>query len=580
MTIVVLFFVVIGVLILGGIIGPVISSFKISKTNLLSEQSYFTAESGIEDVFYRIKTNRQYNNSENLTLAGSSTTTTVTDISSTQKSINTTGIASSYERRVGMTLTQDSGVSFNYGVQVGQGGLSLSGSSRVNGNVYANGPIIGDGSSSITGSAISANSPAAYTDQTNGTGVPPTNFSFGNASNTDLAQSFRVSSTTPISKIRLYIRKVGNPSNATVYILPDSNGSPGTGTITNATLTASLVTTNYSWVDVVFSSNPALSVGTTYWIVVDTGNSTSNYYVVGANNGYADGQTKIGALWGSWGATNPSNIDIFFEIYLGGVYGSITGSSGSQWNQFRVGTSGTHNAQARIVNYTNATGTIYCQSGTGNNKSCNTSQSDPVYANYPISDANITEWKEDAESGGVHNGNFIVNGASTVTLGSKKINGNLYVSESGTLNLSGRLWVTGSIEVSGAGKIRLSPSYGSSSEIIVSDGRINISGSSPIQGSGTSGSYLITVSTSNCPINPNCYGAYAASISGAAGALVLYVPNGYVSLSGSARAKSIVGYLVSLTGAVSLDYESGLANLTFTSGPSGSWTPSGWGETQ
>ena len=153
-------------------------------------------------------------------------------------------------------------------------------------------------------------------------------------------------------------------------------------------------------------------------MVVDAGTSSTKYYTIGASNGgYANGVGKIGQVGGTWNNTT-SGLDYYFSIYLGGVTGLIAGSSGSQWNQLHIGTvSGT--AQAHTVNYTNATGNIYCQSGTGNNKSC-TSQTDPTYIAFPISDANIAQWQADALAGGTYNGDYSV-GGDGATLGPKKL---------------------------------------------------------------------------------------------------------------------------------------------------------------
>ena len=167
------------------------------------------AESGGEDAFYRILKNKPIEGSEIITLDSNSATTTITTLGSGEKQIVSLGDVSDYQRQLGITLSTSTGVSFNYGVQVGQGGINLTGSGTVNGNVYANGPITGDSSAIISGTAISANSPALAADQTNGTGTPAYNISFANASGTqDIAQSFQVAIESPLNKIQLYIKRL------------------------------------------------------------------------------------------------------------------------------------------------------------------------------------------------------------------------------------------------------------------------------------------------------------------------------------------------------------------------------------
>lgn len=570
MLISIVFFLFISLAIISGLVAPSVREFKNANINLNSKKSFFLAESGTEDAFYRILESKTIGASEVITLDSNSVTTTITTLGNGNKQIASVGDVSTYERQLGLTLSTSVGVSFNYGVQVGQGGINLTGSGTVNGNVYANGPITGDSSAIITGTAISANSPALAADQTNGSGVPAYNVVFANASGTqDIAQSFQLATESPLNKIQLYLKKTSTPSDATVKIVNDVNGNPGTTVFASGTLSASSVTTSYGWINVSFSSTPILNVGVTYWLVVDAGTSSTKYYTIGASSGsYANGIGKIGQAGGTWNNTTPSGLDYYFSVYLGGLTGLIEGNSHSQWNQLHIGTvSGT--AQAHTVNYINATGNIYCQTGTGNNKSC-TSQNDPVYIAFPVSDANIESWQEEAEAGGVYNGNYSVDWAGA-TLGPKKIVGNLTVSGGGILTVTGTLWVTGSISLSGGGMIQLASSYGSNDGVLVADGNISISGGGRATGSGTAGSYIMLLSTSSDSSN-------AITVSGGAGAVIIYAPNGTINISGGASLKEATGYKMKVSGGSSITYESGLTNNNFSSGPSGSWAVEDWGE--
>ncbi len=570
MMILVLFFVFISLALLVGIVTPVVREFQIASANLESKQAYYLSESGLEDAMYRLNNNMQIGSTTTLTLGTSTATTVITNEPSGQKDITTIGTDNSHQRKVDLLLSTGTGVSFNYGVQVGQGGIDLTGSGQIVGNVYSNGPITGDSSAIITGSAISANSPAFIADQGNGTGVPPYNVSFGNAAATqEIAQSFQLATSSPLNTIQLYVKKVGTPSNDTLKIVADSGGSPGTTVIASGTLSASLVTTSYGWIDVTFSTNPTLAVGTTYWLIVDANTSKNNYYIIGATNGgYANGIGKIGSA-SSWGNTTPPGLDYYFNIYLGGVLGSIAGSSASQYNPLHIGTvSGT--AQAHTVKYTNSTGLIYCQTGVGNNKSC-TSATDPTYIGFPISNSNIAQWQSDATTGGIQNGSYTVPNGGT-TLGPKKIVGDLTVSSGRTLTVSGVLWVTGNLTLDGNGVIQLGSGYGVNDGVILVDGTITIAGGGHATGSGITGSYIMFVTTSTS--------SAAASIAGGAGAVIVYAPNGTASLSGGAALKEITAYKISVSGGSTVTYESGLANNNFTSGPSGAWNVSSWQEIQ
>lgn len=547
-----------------GIVAPMLKEFAVAENSIKSKQSYFLAESGIEDAAYRIKNTMQIDSSENIVLGTNSVTTTITDIGNNQKQILSAGDVNNRERKSNMILNTAAGVAFNYGVQVGQGGLEFNGGS-INGNVYSNGPIYGNGWSAITGSATSANGPSGTTDQSNGSGTPTYNVVFAKTSaEQDVAQSFKITNDSiGISKTTLYIKKNGAPSNATVKIVNDSSGNPGSTVITSGTLSASTVSTSYGWVEVSFDSNPLLSLNTTYWLVIDASNNNSKYYTIGASgNNYANGVGKIGRLGSSW--STPQTMDLFFNIFLGGVTGIIQSTAG-QWNPIPI----SGDTRAHNVTYTNTTGTIYCTVDGGNNKPCNSTQPDPVYEAFPISDTNILDWKNEAEAGGTLSGNQSV-GWAGATWGPKKINGNLTVSGGGVLTLTGTLWVTGTITLNGGGKIRLDPSYSTNDGIIVSDGIVNISGGGSATGSGVTGSYLV-IATTNSGVS---------SISGGAGAVVFYASEGTLSISGGASLKEATAYKVILDGGSSITYESGLADMSFNSGPSGSWSISSWKEAE
>ena len=579
MMIVMIFFLIISLVIISGLVLPSVRDVKSVNANINSKKSYFLAESGVEDATYRILTGKTIGASETITLDLNSVTTAITTNGNGNKEIVSLGDVSNYERKVDTTLTTGTGASFSYGVQVGQGGIDLQGSSGINGNVYANGPITGTSSSFITGTAISGNSPALFADQSNGSGTPDYNVIFANANGTqDIAQSFQITGTTSLNKVQFYIKKTGSPSDATIKIVNDNSGSPGTTVYASGTLAASLVTTSYDWVNVSFSTNPLLNVGTTYWLVIDASTSSSKYYTIGASNGgYDNGIGKIGQQGGTWNNTTPSGLDYYFQVFLGGFTGLIAGSSGSQWNQLHIGTGGSGTAQAHTVNYINATGSIYCQTGTGNNKSC-ISQDDPSYISFPVSDANITEWKAEAQAGNTYNGTYNTPSYGSEKLGPEIITGDLNVTGSNILYMTGTIWVKGNVTVSGAAKIVLDSTYGNTSGILVSDGWLDLEGSGQLNGTGQAGSYILFTTTSNCSIS---YCAHnAIDISGNAGSVILNAQKGTISFSGSASAKEATGYKIILVGGTTVNYESGLANVNFTSGPSGGWNINSWKETK
>ncbi|MCX6753774.1 MAG: hypothetical protein NTV03_01830 [Candidatus Nomurabacteria bacterium] len=571
MMVLVVFFVFISLTILIGIVSPTVREYRTITDNFKSKQTYFLAESGVEDVVYRLKNSKKTTGTETLVLGDSQAITAITDIGGGKKKISTLGSTDTLERKIEVTLNTAAGVSLSYGVLVGQGGVYID-SGVVNGNLYSNGPISanGSGSNKITGTAISANSPALIADQTNGTGNPANNITFGNAAATqDVAQSFQVTTSSPLNKIQLLIKKTSTPGDITVKIMNDVSGNIGSTIFATGTLLASSVTNNYDgWINVSFTTNPLLFVGTTYWLVLDAGTSNTKYYTIGATGGnaYTNGASKIGQLGGTWNTTNANIIDYYFNIYLGGINGSIIGNNVN--TKLPVGTtSGT--AQAHTVNYVSSTGNIYCKSGTGNNKSC-IDQEDPAYVAFPVSDANITQWKADALAGGIYNGNYTVpwNGA---VLGPKKIVGDLDVG-SGGLTVTGTIWVTGNIVMDGGGTTKLDPSYGSGDAVIVADGTITVTGGGKATGSGAAGSYLMLLALSNSQ-------TAAMTVSGDAGAIIAYAPYGTMNVSGGSAIKEATAYKLNLISS-SVTYEVGLMNNNFSSGPSGTWNIDSWKEVE
>lgn len=562
--IVVIFFVFISTSLVIGIVNPIMRMFGVVDNIVYGQTSFSVSESGIEDAVYRLRNGMNLSSSESLSVGDYEATTSITNITSSEKLVRATGNVLERERTLEVNVEAGVGTSFNYGIQTGNGGFSLSNNSGVNGNVYSNGDITGSSGAFITGSAYSANSAALSADQTNGTGTPAQSIVFGNANSTqDFAQSFQVSTASPLNKAQFYVKKTSTPSNCTVRVTTDNSGAPSTTTLASGTLSASAVGTSYAWIDSSFSSNPQLGVGTTYWLVADCSTSSTRYYTLGADYGYALGQAKIGQYSGTWNNTTPSGLDGNFKIFLGGLTGSISNVT--------VGSAGIGDAHANTVTSSTIAGSLYCQTGSGNNKSCNTSQPDPSTVDYPISSATISDWKNDALAGGVYTGNYTLN-STTGSLGPRKIVGNLTVTNNATLTMTGTLWVTGTISISNNATIRLDAGYGPSSGVIIADGDISISNNVTFSGSGFSGSYIMALSTSST--------TSAISLSNNGGAVILYAENGTVSLSNNAGAKEVTGYRISLGNNAVITYESGLANINFVSGPGGSWSLGAWEEVE
>lgn len=189
---------------------------------------------------------------------------------------------------------------------------------------------------------------------------------------------------------------------------------------------------------------------------------------------------------------------------------------------------------------------------------------------FPITNEQITNWKSEAEAGGTVSDQVL--SGTTNTLGPKKISGNLTVDNNGRLNVTGTLWVTGNVVLANNAEIRLSSSYGSGDGVIVVDGTTTLSNGAIMEGSGTTGSYIMLLTTSNS--------SSAVVLSNNAGGVIVYAPNGTIQISNNASLNQLTAQTVSLSNNAVIDYEQGLMDAGFTNGPSGGYDVTSWKEVQ
>ncbi|HUD04094.1 MAG TPA: hypothetical protein VMR73_01215 [Candidatus Paceibacterota bacterium] len=279
-------------------------------------------------------------------------------------------------------------------------------------------------------------------------------------------------------------------------------------------------------------------------------------------------------VYGNVYANGPITSDWSGFVTGTAVAASTASITGPGQNSFNIGKSGVGDAYAHKIVGVNVAGNLYCQTGSLSNKSCDTSRADPASQNFPVSQADISQWESDGASGGIIDGDEDIgtDPNTDVTLGPEEINGNLIVNSGGTLTVSGTLYVTGNVDITGDAVVNLSPSYGSHDGLIIANGTITVDTGSSVSGSGTDGSYmmLLTTSASN----------NAISISGGSSAVIVNAQNGTVNITGGASAQEVEGYQINLSGGSSITYQNGLANTIFLNGISPeSYSISSWQET-
>ncbi len=346
------------------------------------------------------------------------------------------------------------------------------------------------------------------------------------------------------------------------------NGSSATATLSTTLNIKKIYTVgSFDFLSRAITTTVSEGVGAAFNYGVQSG--TGGFVLTGGSringNVYSGGNivaTNGVVITGSAVAASSSSIG--GDNYAGGVVIG-TSTAGIAWG---------HTVQGAAV-----AGNLYCQSGSHNNKSCDVSRGDAPYLDMPFSDDDIQALKDQGSAGNIISGNYTV-GYAGATIGPTKINGNLTVNGGGTLTLSGTVYVTGNISVSGGGKIKLSSSYGSGSGVMINDGYVNLSGGGSLSGSGQSGSSLFLITTSSCPTGPSCSGNNAMTVNGGAGAVILIAQNGVMALSGGVNLKEATAYKITADGGTTISYDSGLANVNFSSGPSGAWNVQSWSESQ
>ena len=120
-----------------------------------SKASFFAVEAGIEDAIHRHRAGSSYSNTESFSVDGVSVSTVRTFILDTVR-VTVSANASGAVRHGQVELVIGEGASFNFGLQSGNGGITLSNNSSVLGNVYSNGRVVGQGNATIFGEVVSA----------------------------------------------------------------------------------------------------------------------------------------------------------------------------------------------------------------------------------------------------------------------------------------------------------------------------------------------------------------------------------------------------------------------------------------
>lgn len=282
------------------------------------------------------------------------------------------------------------------------------------------------------------------------------------------------------------------------------------------------------------------------------GNVYSNGPIQGANSNLITGDVVSAGAGGSVGGVHTN----------GSVYGHTISNS-------------TIGGDAHYVNISGSTvsGILYPNSP------------DMSFGNMPISDDQISQWETDVSASVINSPCPYTISSANKTLGSVTINCDLIIKNSSTLTLTGPIWIKGNLTVNNSSIIKIDPSLGANSVAIIVDNpgnhltgsEVDFSNSVQFLGTGVSGSYILVISQNSSAENGGNEDAISIGNS-VTGNLLLYASHGNIDIQNSVSLKEVTAYEISLKNSAQVIYETGLANLIFSSGPSGGYSIDIWQE--
>ncbi|MBI2017862.1 hypothetical protein HYS92_02320 [Candidatus Daviesbacteria bacterium] len=535
------------------------------------------AEAGVDKALESLnKTGGTYSGEDETNLGDGSFSVQITSKDAGIKIIESTGYIPNktnpkVKRTIKIETSKGVGASFIYGIQVGEGGLELGNNNTVSGSIYSNGSIIMGNNNDITGDAwVAAGIPPTSDQQTDC--LTCVDYLFGKTidgqTRLDVAQSFKPSITDKIRKVTLKIKKIGNPPDATVRIMGDDNGKPKKQDVfATGTLSGSLVTSEYGWIDVTFFTNPTLSADTTYWIMIDTSSDINNFW--SWQNDLAQSYNGGVPKWSpNWSAGNPTwnsfSGDLSFKTYMGGTTNFILSGNGTTV----VGDVHANTIDRLIIGKDAYYQTITNSTVSGSscpNVNCHPGSEDPPPKTFPISEANILGWKNEAAISGSLTQPTC---GSQTAWGPGKFTGSLTLGNQCIIKVKTPIWITGDITMGNENRFILDSSYGTSSGIIITDGQVDMGNQNKLLGTGEGNSILVLLSTYDSRTNNNS----TITIGNIGNTGVFYADKGIIDPGNNNQFKEITAWKIKITNDSIIDYETGLASILFSSGPSGSYS--------
>ncbi|MBI2040337.1 hypothetical protein HYT18_04660 [Candidatus Microgenomates bacterium] len=576
--------------------------FQNASYTLDAEMATSLAEAGVDKALQSInRTGGSYSGESETSLGKGSYSVTVTAQDAANKLVESTGFVPNKanpraKRTIKITVSRGVGASFVYGIQVGEGGLELGNSNIITGSVYSNGSITGGNGNKITGDVWVAGGPQADADrETDCEGSNCSDFIFGTTvagqSQLDVAQSFKPAVAEVLNRIFIKVKRIGSVQapDATVRILKDKSGEPDKNQVlATGTLYRNLTSdVNYGWIEVTFDSLPALTAGTTYWLMVDVSYSAANYWTWQADlaKSYACGtpDTCIAKWSPDWKAGNSVwtliNADLSFKTFMGGAPTSVDGGVGKGINVKKDASGNGGSVHANTIRNITMEADAYYKT-IDNSEAANfyPNSDDPPPKSFPLSDVNVSDWQRQAgacDSQGNNCQNEVVGDITTCisVLESKKYVGNVTFGSNCNVTVKSPVWITGNLTFNSGNILRLDPAYGETSGVIVvgtdtGGGIVTLGSNNRLEGTGSGSSILMVLSTYDSQTS----GTSAIVITNIGNSGVFYASRGIIEPGNHNTFKELTAWGIKLVNNGTIDYTTGLSSTLFTSGPTGSYS--------
>lgn len=170
-------------------------------------------------------------------------------------------------------------------------------------------------------------------------------------------------------------------------------------------------------------------------------------------------------------------------------------------------------------------------------------------------------------------GNYTL-GGGTGSFGPKKVQGNFTLNSNASFTVTGPIHITGNFAMNSNTHLYLDESFGNSGTVIVVDGSITFNSNAAVHTTSASPKGYILFAT------PSTSGSAVAFNSNSTVASAFYAPNGTMEVESNGDVVSITVRKLELESNAEINYDTGLQNATFASGPGGGIVISGWQESE